>query len=162
MATITRRMHILSDPEKQPLMETALKIAFASKDLKTVNQHFGSAQTFVIYAVNPEKSELLEVAEFGQLEQDGNEDKLAAKIDLLDGCAAVYCHAVGASAVRQLVAKGIQPVKVYEGSVIADLITDLQEELVSGPSAWLAKALQRLQGPDAERFAKEEFENWED
>jgi nitrogen fixation protein NifX len=159
---ITRRLHILSDPEAKNLMDTALKVAFATKDLKTVNQHFGSAQTFAIYAVNPERSELLEVAEFGQLEQDGNEDKLATKIDLLDGCAAVYCQAVGASAVRQLVAKGIQPVKVYEGSLITDLISDLRDELVSGPSAWVAKALARAKGPDAERFAKAEFENWEE
>lgn len=159
---ITRRLHILSNPEAKNLMDTALKVAFATKDLKTVNQHFGSAQTFAIYAVNPERSELLEVAEFGQLEQDGNEDKLATKIDLLDGCAAVYCQAVGASAVRQLVAKGIQPVKVYEGSLITDLISDLRDELVSGPSAWVAKALARAKGPDAERFAKAEFENWEE
>lgn len=159
---ISRRMHILPDPEERPFVDTAIKVAFATKDLKTVNQHFGSAQTFAIYAVNPERSELVEVAEFGQLEQDGNEDKLSSKIDLLDGCAAVYCQAIGASAVRQLVAKSIQPVKVYEGSLISDLIEDLREELVSGPSAWLQKALARQQGPDAERFAKAEFENWEE
>lgn len=143
-------------------MDTAIKVAFATKDLKTVNQHFGSAQTFAVYAVNPERSELVEVAEFGQLAQDGNEDKLGAKINLLDGCAAVYCQAVGASAVRQLVAKGIQPVKVYEGSLIADLVRDLQEELVSGPSAWVAKALARQRGPEKERFDQVEFENWEE
>ncbi len=162
MATISRRMRILPDSEEHPLMDISIKVAFATKDLKTVNQHFGSAQTFAIYAVNPEQSEMLEVAEFGQLAQDGNEDKLASKIDLLDGCAAVYCQAVGASAVRQLVAKGIQPVKVYEGSAIVDLIRDLQDELVSGPSAWLAKALARQRGPEAERFGHVEFENWEE
>jgi nitrogen fixation protein NifX len=159
---LMRRMHILSDPEEAALMETSIKVAFATKDLKHVNQHFGSAQTFALYAVNPKQSELLEVAEFGQLDQDGNEAKLGAKIALLDGCAAVYCQAVGASAVRQLVAAGIQPVKVYEGSAITDLIADLQEELVSGPSAWLAKALARQGAPDAERFARTEFENWEE
>ncbi len=160
--TISRRMRILPDSEERPLMDTAIKVAFATKDLKTVNQHFGSAQTFAVYAVNPERAELAEVAEFGQLDQDGNEDKLGAKIALLEGCAAVYCQAVGASAIRQLVSKGIQPVKVYEGSAIADLLRDLQDELVSGPSAWLAKALARQQGPDAERFHRAEFENWEE
>lgn len=159
---ITRRLHILPDPEERPFVETAIKVAFATRDQKTVNQHFGSAQSFAIYAVDPERSELIEVAEFGQLEQDGNEDKLGTKIALLEGCAAVYCQAIGASAIRQLVAQGIQPVKVYEGSAIAELIADLQAELVSGPSAWLAKALSRRQGPDHERFARAEFENWEE
>ncbi|MEI6746113.1 MAG: NifB/NifX family molybdenum-iron cluster-binding protein, partial [Methylococcaceae bacterium] len=41
-----------------------------------VDQHFGSAQSFAIYAVNPEQAELLEAAQFGNLAQDGNEDKL--------------------------------------------------------------------------------------
>lgn len=159
---LSRRMHILPDPEETPLMDTAIKVAFATKDLKTVNQHFGSAQTFALYGVNPERGELLEVAEFGQLEQDGNEDKLGAKIALLEGCAAVYCQAIGASAVRQLVARGIQPVKVQDGSAIADLVADLRAELVSGPSAWLAKALARAKGPDVERYAQAEFEHWEE
>jgi nitrogen fixation protein NifX len=159
---ISRRMQILPDPESTALMDTAIKVAFATSDLKTVNQHFGSAQTFAFYAVNPERGELLEVTEFGKLEQDGNEDKLGTKVALLEGCAAVYCQAIGASAVRQLVAKGVQPVKVQEGSAIAELVADLQAELVAGPSSWLAKAIARTKGPDAERFAEAEFQNWDE
>ena len=91
-------------------METALKIAFATTDMETVNQHFGSAKSFAIYAVNMDDAQLLEAAQFGELSQDGNEDKLSVKLDLLSGCAAVYCQAVGGSAINQLIAKGIQPV----------------------------------------------------
>ena len=76
-------------------MATSLKIAFCTDDMKTVNQHFGSAKTFAIYLVDLEQSNLLEVAEFGKLDQDGNEDKLSTKISLLEGCAAVYCEAIG-------------------------------------------------------------------
>ena len=65
-----------------------------------------------------ENSELLEAAQFGELSQDGNEDKLSVKIDLLNGCAAVYCQAIGGSAINQLILKKIQPVKVHEGSKI--------------------------------------------
>ncbi len=143
------------------LMETALKIAFCTDDMKLVNQHFGSAKTFAIYAVDLERSELLEVAEFGKLDQDGNEDKLATKIGLLEGCAAVYCEAVGASAVRQLMAAGIQPVKVYRGSQISELLEDFQNELRTGPSAWVAKALAR-QGADPDKFAQMEADGWEE
>ena len=79
-------------------MDTALKVAFATTDMETVNQHFGSAKSFALYAVDMENSELLEVAQFGELSQDGNEDKLSVKIELLSGCAAVYCQAIGGSA----------------------------------------------------------------
>lgn len=143
-------------------MDTALKVAFATSDMTTVNQHFGSAKSFAIYAVNQDDSQLLEAAQFGVLAQDGNEDKLAVKIDLLAGCAAVYCQAIGASAINQLVAKGIQPVKVHEGSKIADLVSDLQQELKSGPSSWVAKAIKKYQNPDPKRFDEMEQEGWDE
>jgi len=139
-------------------METALKIAFATTDMETVNQHFGSAKSFAIYAVNMDDAQLLEAAQFGELQQDGNEDKLSVKIELLNGCAAVYCQAVGGSAINQLIAKNIQPVKVHEGGKITDLIVDLQNEMKAGPSSWLAKAINQHKSPD--RFNRMEDEGW--
>jgi nitrogen fixation protein NifX len=127
-----------------------------------VNQHFGSARSFALYAVDPERTELLEAAQFGELSQDGNEDKLSVKIQLLDGCAAVYCQAIGASAIKQIVAQGIQPIKVHEGSTIKDLLADLQAEMKSGPSAWLAKAINQSKGPDPERFNAMAEEGWDE
>ena len=93
---------------------------------------------------------------------DGNEDKLADKIDALEGCIAVYSQAVGASAVAQLKARDIQPVKVSPGASIADLIESLQEELRSGPAAWLARARQRQRGKSADRFDAVEAGGWEE
>jgi nitrogen fixation protein NifX len=143
-------------------METALKIAFATTDMETVNQHFGSAKSFAIYAVNMDDAQLLEAAEFGELQQDGNEDKLSVKIELLNGCAAVYCQAVGGSAINQLIAKNIQPVKVHEGGRIKDLIVDLQNEMKAGPSSWLAKAINQHKSPDPDRFNRMEDEGWDE
>lgn len=159
---IARRLYICDISQDEAAMTTRLKIAFATSDLQHVDQHFGSARTFAVYAVDMESAQLLEAAQFGEQAQDGNEDKLAAKIELLDGCAAVYCEAVGASAVRQIVAAGIQPVKVDHGSPIADLIEDFQTELKTGPSAWLAKAIARQNAGDASRFTQMEAEGWEE
>ena len=151
-------------------METAIKVAFATSDMETVNQHFGSAKSFAVYAVDRENSELLEAAQFGELRQDGNEDKLSVKIELLSGCVAVYCQAIGGSAINQLILKNIQPIKVHEGSKIKDLIIDLQNEIKAGPSNWLAKAINQNKGPDPEsfdraqesRFNQMEDEGWDE
>jgi len=143
-------------------METAIKVAFATSDMLHVNQHFGSAKSFAVYAVDPERAEMLEAAQFGELVQDGNEDKLSVKLQLLDGCSAVYCQAVGASAIKQIVSQGIQPIKVHEGSLIKDLITDLQNEMKSGPSSWLAKAISQHKGPNPQRFDTMEDEGWQE
>ena len=131
--SLTRRIHIVPDTDKEKFMQTALKIAFATTDMETVNQHFGSAKSFALYAVDQEEAHFLEAAQFGELNQDGNEDKLSVKLDLLDGCAAVYCQAVGGSAINQLIARNIQPVKVHENSKIKTLIMDLQTEMKAGP-----------------------------
>ncbi len=159
-----RRLRVLDCGTEQDggEMDTSLRVAFATTDMKHVNQHFGSAQSFAIYQVNPERADMLEAAEFGKLDQDGNEDKLAAKITMLQGCAAVYCQAAGSSAVQQLLAVGVQPVKVSEGSSIPALIDALQEEMRSGPSSWLARAIQRQQGPDMGRFDEMEAEGWDE
>jgi nitrogen fixation protein NifX len=159
--SLERRLHIVCEEENH-FMDTALKIAFATSDMNTVNQHFGSAKSFAIYAVNQDETQLLEAAQFGVLAQDGNEDKLSVKIDLLAGCAAVYCQAIGTSAINQLIAKGIQPVKVHEGSKIVDLLSDLQNELKAGPSSWLAKAMKKYQNPDPNRFNAMEQEGWDE
>lgn len=158
MANPTRQLQVLDNDD-----DVLLKVAFASSDRQTVNQHFGSSKSFVIYGVNPEAMKLLSVVEFGELEQDGNEDKLVTKLDLLDGCVAVYCCACGASAVRQLMAKNINPVKVTEGARIEDLLAAFQTELREGPSSWLAKAIRRVSsGNDAKRFDAMAAEGWDE
>ena len=140
----------------------SLRVAFASSDRQVVDQHFGAASAFAIYAIDPDASTLLEVAQFIDTAMDGHEGKLAAKIDLLAGCGAVYCQAVGASAVQQLLGKGIQPIKVAEGTSIEALIGVLQEELRAGPLGWLAKALARGKPRDESRFAAMDEEGWQE
>lgn len=132
----------------------AVKIAFASNDRRLVNQHFGAAEAFAIYEMSETDSHLVEVAEFIETAMDGHEGKLAAKIELLEGCAAVYCNAAGASAVQKLLAQGIQPMRVDEGSLIEELLGCLQKSMGSEPPVWLTKHLNR-QGR-ANRFADEE------
>jgi len=138
--------------------ETTLMVAFATRDRRHVNQHFGAAEAFATYAVGMGRSSLLEVVQFLEAPQDGNDGKLGAKIALLKSCVAVYCEAVGASAIRQLIACGIQPIKVDEGARIDDLIAQLQQEWRAGPAGWLAKA---IRGRDDEsRFAAMAAEGW--
>ena len=108
-------------------MQALLKVAFATTDLRRVDQHFGSARAFAVYGVGPEQSTLVEVLQFGGQLQRGNEDKLQAKLEALQGCAVVYCQAVGSSAIRQLLSLGVQPVRVSEGAPVSDLLESLRD-----------------------------------
>jgi len=159
MTGLTRTLQVMGEEDDG----TLLNVAFATADGATVDQHFGSAKSFAIYGVNQDASRLLRVAQFGELSQDGNEDKLVHKFKLLEGCIAVYCRACGASALRQLLALGIQPVKVNEDARISDLIADLQYELRNGPSNWLAKAMRKSTLiDDKTKFDTMASEGWDD
>ena len=159
---LQRRLKVVQSDTEETWKDTAVKVAFASTDMQQVNQHFGAAESFAIYAVDLQRSELLEVVQFGQLAMDGNEDKLAAKIDAVDGCIAVYSQAVGASAVGQLKRRGIQPVKVTPGASVPKLLESLQEQFREGPSAWLARAIEAQKPADPDRFHDMEAEGWEE
>lgn len=162
---LERRMQVMDSPADKDSVRpdiTGLRVAFATTNMKTVDQHFGSAKSVAIYAVNPDNAVMLEVAEFGRLAQDGNEDKLSDKIAVLAGCAAVYSQAIGSSAIQKLMQAGIQPIKITEGANIQALITALQEEMRLGPSKWLAKAIAKQEGPDTSRFEDMEAEGWQE
>ncbi len=137
-----------------------LRVAFASNDRQQVNQHFGSAEGFVIYEISPQQANLVEVLEFESQVQDGQEDKLINKLQALTGCAIVYCQAVGASAIRQLATKGIQPIKVGPSQFISQLIKELQRELEKGEMKWGLKIPAKSVQDNETRFDKMETEGW--
>ena len=155
-----RHLRILDGHTEDDWMDTAIKVAFASTDMKHVDQHFGSAECFVVYAVNPDQSRMIDVIQFGELAQDGNENKLIAKMEALEGCAAVYIQAIGASAINQLRSLGVQPVKVSHGTPIGEMLHALRDELREGPRNWLARAIEQQKDPD--RFDAMAAEGWDE
>lgn len=119
-----------------------MKIAFATQDLKHVDAHFGWAKNLAIYEVSPEDSRLLEVAQFdGDLEEDGNEDKLLPKLAAIEDCAILYVAAIGGSGAARVVAKKIHPIKVNHPEAIDEILEKLKEVLGGTPPPWLRKAM---------------------
>lgn len=137
-----------------------LKIAFATSDRVLVDQHFGAAAGFAIYAVDGEGARLVEVTEYPLESMDGNEDKLASRIAALAGCAAVYCLAVGGSAVRQLLAGGVQPVRVESETPIDSLLHMLCKAVRDGGVAWIDRVVHRTH--DKSRFDRMAEEGWQE
>lgn len=139
-----------------------IKIAFASSDRLRVDQHFGAAERFVIYEVTLDRANLAGVAEFAPEAMDGNENKLGAKVDFLAGCAAVYVMAIGASAIKQLLARGIQPIRVGEVDSVYELLVEVGKAIDEGGVAWVDRALAaQAKARDGDRFADMEDEGWQ-
>ncbi len=131
-----------------------MKIAFATQDLKHVDAHFGWAKNIAIYEISADGYERVEVHEFdGELNEDGNEDKLGPKLEAVADCAILYVAAIGGSGAARVVAKNIHPVKVSTPEPIEDLLVKLRAVLSGTPPPWLRKAL--LKGQER-HFALEE------
>ena len=82
----------------------------------------------------------------GDLKEDGNEDKLAPKIEAIKDCAILYVAAIGGSGAARVVANNIHPMKVNQPEEITDLLDKLEDVLKGTPPPWLRKALVEGQG----------------
>ena len=121
-----------------------MKVAFATEDLTHVNAHFGWAKKIAVYEISADDASLAEVLEFGgELEEDGNEDKLMPKIEAITDCAILYVSAIGGSGAARVVARNVHPVRVPETETIANLVEKLQVVLRGTPPPWLRKAVNK-------------------
>jgi nitrogen fixation protein NifX len=121
-----------------------MKVAFATQDQQRVDAHFGWAKHISVYDITATSATFVETFDFtGELNEDGNEDKLAPKLAAIGDCAIMYCAAIGGSAAARVVALKIHPIKVSQPEVIADILVKLQDVLKGTPPPWLRKALQK-------------------
>jgi nitrogen fixation protein NifX len=121
-----------------------MKVAFATQDLKRVDAHFGWAKNISIYELTEDGHHFLETIQFdGDLQEDGNEDKLGPKIEAVKDCAILYVAAIGGSGAARVVANNIHPMKVAQPEAIEDLLDKLQAVLKGNPPPFLRKAMQK-------------------
>ena len=119
-----------------------MKIAFATQDLARVNAHFGWARNIVVYDLTPQGHTFVETFAFGgDLQEDGNEDKLSPKIEAIKDCAVLYVAAIGGSAAARIVANKIHPVKLKDPEPILEVLEKMRVVLSGTPPPWLRKAL---------------------
>jgi nitrogen fixation protein NifX len=137
-----------------------MKIAFTTRDRIHVNSHFGSASAIDVYELSPNGYTFLETIRFdGNLNEDGNEDKLQPKIEALHDCTLVYTATIGASAASRLIKHHITPVNLRsEDETVGDMLTKLIEMLKGSPPPWLRKALQQRNTSFLDELKAEEEE----
>lgn len=125
-----------------------MKIAFATQDKERVDAHFGWAKSIVVYEISAQGHHFIESFEFGdKLEEDGDEDKLAPKLEAIKDVAILYVAAIGGSGAARVVAMKIHPIKVPQPESIAEILDKLQVVLQGTPPPWLRKAMAK----DSER-----------
>ena len=148
-------MKIIAKLTVPDIEKGAIRVAFASVDGITVDDHFGWARSFYIFDVSAEGSKRSGriVCEAETAEGGNNEDKLEAKVEALDGCHIVYSRAIGGPAAARLSRKRIQPLIARDEVEIEALIGQLGRVLNGAMPPWLRRIARE---EDPARF--EEFE----
>ncbi len=146
------------DEENTEERAGTMKVAFATQDLKRVDAHFGWAKNIAVYEIAPEGHRFVEVFQFeGDLREDGDEDKLAPKIEAIRDVSILYVAAIGGSGAARVVAAGIHPMKVNQPEEIQDLLAKLVQVLKGTPPPWLRKAM--MKGKERELDFEDEAVN---
>lgn len=129
------------------------RLAFASTDGHRVNDHFGSAPRFHVFALEPDGPQHCAVIDCATGEGHDS-GRLAERIDALKACRAVICTAIGQGALRQLRAAGVEAVRVPEGASVSTLLADWL-------TGRLGVGLKNMDG-SSERFDKFLDEGWQE
>ena len=83
---------------------------------------------------------------------DGNEGKLPPRSSSSPAATRFTWMAIGGSAIKQLLAKGIQPIRVDQCDLIHELLAEVSERHDRGRCAWIDRAIAAQKRSD-ERFA---------
>lgn len=127
-----------------------MKVAFATTDGRLVDEHFGRASKFKIYEFTSESFRDLGERVFSDVGRDvsvestkgmgtEHDSAIEAKIEKISDCKIVYMTNIGGPSAARLGKKGILPIKVVEGTVIAESAEALMTAIRSSPPPWLRK-----------------------
>ncbi len=125
-----------------------MKVAFATKDLVSVDEHFGWAKQFAVYDITKEGFKLSEVVK-SEESPENEDDKINSKIDAVRGCAIVYCQAIGPTAAARVVKAQIHPIKVEKVIPIEEALNSLVAMLNGNPPPWIKRIVAREEGLSA-------------
>lgn len=128
-----------------------MKIAFATTDGKTVDEHFGRAGMFAIYEITESGHHFVESRKFAEGmdrsvvdtrdKEQLHDNAVQNKVDRLADCKIVYLTEIGGPSAARLVKKGMMPMKVKEPIAIESALTQLEETIRKSPPPWLKKAM---------------------
>jgi len=126
--------------ESSESLENAIKVAFATKDMETINAHFGGAKEFVVYDVSKDGYKISGVIKTDTSSLNGD-DKTDFKVKALQGINIMYCESIGGTAAAKVIRGGINPMKVQEPRKIEDVVKELISMINDNPPPWVKKIM---------------------
>lgn len=117
-----------------------MRVAFASSDGRTIDQHFGTSEQFWVWEITPSRAR--HVSKITARAHDGTaEDKILVRAQALEGCAMIFIKEIGGPAAAKLVARRIHPLKTSADLPISTMVEKLQKLMRANPPPWMRKLL---------------------
>jgi len=116
-----------------------LRVAFATSDGNTVDQHFGWCDRFDVYDLTATGAVVVGSRVPEPAYDSGG--RIEVRLAVIRDCAIVHMANIGGAAAARVVNARIHPLKVAEGTPVRDLVTRLQAVLAGNPPPWLRKVL---------------------
>ncbi|SON53846.1 nitrogen fixation protein NifX [Hartmannibacter diazotrophicus] len=147
--TAVRRLQLVTTDEmdKPERPAGAVRVAIATRDMKGLNAHFGSASRFAVYDVTKEGWTFVEALAFDDISDESGahktdgDDRIAPKVEALKGCHLLFCLAIGGPSAAKVVSAKIHPIKVPQPSTIEEALERTRTMLNGAPPPWLRKVL---------------------
>ena len=126
MSAVRRLQVVATEDEAVPRTPApgAVRVAIATRDMKSLNAHFGSAPRFAVYDVTKVGWEFVEAVAFDEgTDESGahkseGDDRIAPKVGALAGVHLLFCLAIGGPSAAKVVAAGIHPIKTPQPAPI--------------------------------------------
>ncbi len=145
-----RRLQLVGiedEPARGPPAPGVVRVAIATRDMKGLNAHFGSAPRFAVYDVTKDGWDFVEAVAFDDNSDESGahkgegEDRITPKVAALAGCHLLFCLAIGGPSAAKVVAARIHPIKTPQASPIAEVLERTRAMLAGSPPPWLRKVL---------------------
>ncbi|MDA8078166.1 MAG: nitrogen fixation protein NifX [Nitrospiraceae bacterium] len=128
-----------------------MKVAFATTNGVSVDEHFGRAGAFAIYDLTGDGYRFLEMRKFADGPDEAiagtrgkgrlHDERVEQKVDRLADCKIVYLTEIGGPSAARLVRRGMMPIRVREVVTIEESLKNLLATIKESPPPWLKKAI---------------------
>lgn len=120
-----------------------MKVGIATQELTRIDAALGAARHLMLFEVSAEGIANLGIASFEPAGRPGgHHERLAPRLEALEGCALVFVADVGPDGEGALASRHITPLRRFAGKPIADALDAVQNGLRRNSSRWLRLAEQ--------------------
>ncbi|WP_347987052.1 NifB/NifX family molybdenum-iron cluster-binding protein [Methylomonas sp. AM2-LC] len=113
-----------------------IKLAVASTDGISINEHFGHAKQFRIYSATSDRCDFLETREVAHycLGQHSDESAMSGILEAIKDCYAVFVARIGEGPTKKVHAIDVRAVSEYAYAAIEESLLDYTRRTVASES----------------------------